>query len=98
MGLLNIAIRRQVVSGRGPQSVRYANGVTHSQWVSERFDPQTGGQRTASAVCAICERCDPQSVGLPNVVIRRQMVSGRGPQSVRYANGVSHSQWVCQTL
>ena len=41
---------------------------------------------------------DPQSVGLPNVVIRRQVVSGRGPQSVRYANGVTHSQWVRRTL
>ena len=28
-------------------------------------------------------------MGLPNVVIRRQVVSGRGPQSVRYANGVT---------
>ena len=49
-----------------------------------------------SAVCVIRERCDPQSVGLPNVAIRRQVVSERGPQSVRYANGVTHSEWVCR--
>ena len=46
----------------------------------------------------VSERCDPQSVGLPNVAIRRQVVSERGPQSVRYAIGVTHSQWVYRTL
>ena len=51
-----------------------------------------------SAVCAIRERCDLQSVGLPNAAIRRQVVCGRGPQSVRYANGMTHSQWVSRML
>ena len=54
--------------------------------------------RTGFAVCAIRERCDSQTVGLPNAAICRQVVSGRGPQSVSYVNGVTHSQWVCRTL
>ena len=38
------------------------------------------------------------SVSGPNVTIRRQVVGGRGPQSVRYTKGVTHSQWVSRTL
>ena len=89
-------IRRVIING-DPQSVRYANGATYSQW-TERYDPQIGSRRTWSTVGALHERCDPQPVGLPNVTIRRQVIGGRGPKSVRNANDVTHSQWVCRTL
>ena len=61
-------------------------------------------------VYAIRERCDPQSVGLPNAVIRsraiinerisgsdhprqiRRVIANDDPRSVRYEDGVTHSQ------
>ena len=97
-------IIRVIVDG-DPRCVRYADGVTHSQWVNRTL--RSADRRSANGIRSLCdtrpvcptvsgsaERCDPQTGGQPTGSAVCAIRERCDPQSVSLSRAAICSQVV----